>query len=52
MPNLEPSYLRYVHDQLASSVISPENAAGLPNGFIGLYEKEFPQKSFINERGI
>jgi len=50
MPNLEPSYLRYVHDQLASSVISPENAAGLPNGFIGLYEKEFQQKISINER--
>lgn len=50
MPNLEPSYLRYVHDQLASSVISPENAAALPNGFIGLYEKEFPQKISVNER--
>jgi len=50
VPNIEPSYLRYVHDQLAAGAISPENAAALPQGFIGLYEQEFSQKISIDKR--
>ena len=50
MPNIEPSYLRYVHDQLAAGAISPENAAALPQGFTGLYEQEFSQNISIDKR--
>lgn len=50
MPNLEPSYLRYVHDQLATGTLSPENAAALPEGLIGLYEQEFSQNIPVNKR--
>ena len=50
MPNLEPSYLRYVHDQLSSGLLSPENAAALPQGFIGIYEQEFSQNISIDKR--
>lgn len=50
MPKLEPSYLRYVHDQLSSGLLSPENAAALPQGFIGIYEQEFSQNISIDKR--
>ena len=47
---LEPSYLRYVYDQLSTQQLSSDNAAALPEGFIGLYEKEFTQKTTVTER--
>jgi len=50
MPNLEPSYLRYVFDKLSNESLHPENAAALPQGFIGLYEQEFTQKTTASER--
>ena len=50
MPNLEPSYLRYVHDKLISGALNPENASALPRGFIGLYEREFTQRTPVIER--
>ena len=39
MPNLEPSYLRYVYDDLNKGLLNAENASTLPQGFIGLYEQ-------------
>ena len=45
MPNLEPTYLRYVYDSLNKGSLNAENAAALPRGFIGLYEQEFTQKT-------
>ena len=50
MPNLEPTYLRYVYDGLNKGSLNAENAAALPQGFIGLYEQEFTQKTHANER--
>jgi hypothetical protein len=50
MPNLEPSYLRYVYNSLNKDSLNPENAAALPRGFIGLYEQEFTQKTPVSER--
>lgn len=50
MPNIEPSYLRYVHDKLISCALNPENASALPRGFIGLYEREFTQSTPLIER--
>ena len=41
MPNLEPTYLRYVYDSLNKGALNAENAAALPRGFVGLYEQEF-----------
>ena len=45
MAYLEPTYLRYVYDGLNKGSLNPENAAALPQGFIGLYEQEFIQKT-------
>ena len=50
MPNLEPTYLRYVYDALNKGSLNAENAAALPQGFIGLYEQEFTQKTPAGER--
>ncbi len=50
MPNLEPTYLRYVFDSLNKGSLNAENAAALPQGFIGLYEQEFNQKTSAGER--
>tara|TARA_B110001450_G_scaffold235570_1_gene240376 strand:- start:564 stop:4826 length:4263 start_codon:yes stop_codon:yes gene_type:complete len=50
MPNLEPTYLRYVYDALNKGSLNAENAAALPRGFIGLYEQEFTQKTPAGER--
>ena len=50
MPNLEPTYLRYVYDSLNKGSLNSENAAALPQGFIGLYEQEFTQKTPASNR--
>jgi len=50
MPNLEPTYLRYVYDSLNKGSLNAENAAALPQGFIGLYEQEFTQKTPASNR--
>ena len=50
MQQLEPTYLRYVYDGLSKGSISSNNAAGLPFGFIGLFEKEFQANIPSNER--
>ena len=47
---IEPTYLRYVYDGLNKGLFNAENAASLPNGFIGLYDQEFNQKTSANER--
>ena len=50
MQQLEPTYLRYVYDGLAKGSINSNNAAGLPFGFIGLFEDEFQANIPSNER--
>ncbi|WP_296636218.1 hypothetical protein [Polaribacter sp.] len=47
---IEPTYLRYVNDSLNKGLVNAENPAALPEGFIGLYEQEFTQKTPVNER--
>ena len=47
---IEPIYLRYVHDSLSKGSLNAENAAALPQGFIGIYEQEFTQKTPAIER--
>jgi len=50
VPNLEPTYLRYVYDGIIKGSLNAENSAALPQGFIGLYEQEFTQKTPAGER--
>jgi len=50
MQQLEPTYLRYVYDGLSKGSINSSNAAGLPFGFIGLFEDEFQANIPSNER--
>ena len=52
MQQLEPTYLRYVYDGLSNGILSADNAASLPHGFIGLFEDEFPGSMPCNERRI
>jgi hypothetical protein len=47
---IEPTYLRYVYDGLNKGSLNAKNAAALPQGFIGLYEQEFAQKTPVSER--
>ena len=50
MPNLEPSYLRYIYDGLEKGDLHPDNAAALPEGLIGLYEEAFEENKSPRER--
>jgi len=50
MPQLEPTYLRYIYDGLLKGSIHPENAAELPEGLIGLYEEAFDERTSVVER--
>ena len=50
MNKLEPTYLRYVYDELGRGSLSSDNASSLPHGFIGLFEKEFSSDIPISQR--
>ena len=50
MPQLEPTYLRYIYDGLLKGSIHPENAAELPDGLIGLYEEAFDERISVVKR--
>jgi hypothetical protein len=43
MQNLDPTYLRYIYDNLIKGSLHPENASELPEGLIGLYEEAFEE---------
>ena len=50
MLHLDPTYLRYIYDNLIKGSIHPENAAELPDGLIGLYEESFDERTSVVER--
>ena len=50
MPNLEPTYLRYIYDGLIKGSIHSENSAELPDGLIGMYEEALDQRTSVVER--
>jgi hypothetical protein len=50
MPQLEPTYLRYIYDGLIKGSIHPENAAELPDGLIGMYEEAFDERTSVVDR--
>ena len=52
MPNLDPTYLRYIYDNLILGSIHPENASELPEGLIGLYEEAFEEHLPVMERQL
>jgi len=43
MPHLDPTYLRYIYDNLVKETVHPDNTSELPNGLIGLYEEAFEE---------
>ena len=47
---IEPTSLRYLHDNLEKGSLNAENAAALPYGFIGLYEEAFQSNIPISNR--
>jgi hypothetical protein len=50
MQNLDPTYLRYIYDNLIKGSIHPENESELPDGLIGLYEEAFEEHLPVMER--
>ena len=50
MPHLDPTYLRYIYDNLIKGSIHPDNASELPDGLIGLYEEAFEEHLPILQR--
>lgn len=47
---IEPTYLRYVHDNLKKGGLSADNASGLPNGFAGIFEEHFGADISVQEK--
>ncbi len=59
MNKIEPTYLRYIYDQLEDGLINSQNDSSLPNGFVEVFEEEFlanmsviKRTSIINNFGI
>ena len=50
MQNLDPTYLRYIYDNLIKGSVHPENDSELPDGLIGLYEEAFEEHQPVLQR--
>ena len=50
MQNLDPTYLRYIYDNLIKGSVHPENESELPDGLIGLYEEAFEEHLPVLQR--
>lgn len=50
MLKLEPTYLRYVIDNLKNGTIGSGNPSALPYGFVDVYEKNISQLKLLQER--
>ncbi len=50
MQNLDPTYLRYIYDNLIKGSVHPENESELPEGLIGLYEEAFEEHLPVLQR--
>lgn len=50
MPNLDPTYLRYIYDDIIKGSVHPDNASELPDGLIGLYEESFEENQPVLHR--
>jgi len=50
MLQTEPTYLRYINDELLKGKLNAENPAGLPDGFSGIYDEVFTAQMSVKER--
>ena len=50
MQNLDPTYLRYIYDNLIKGSIHHDNSSELPEGLIGLYEEAFDEHIPVLQR--
>ena len=50
MPHLDPTYLRYIYDNLIKGTVHQDNASELPDGLIGLYEEAFEEHLPLQQR--
>lgn len=50
MQNIDPTYLRYIYDNLIKGSIHNDNYSELPDGLIGLYEEAFEEHIPILQR--
>jgi hypothetical protein len=50
MPHLDPTYIRYIYDNLIKESIHPDNASELPDGLIGLYKEVFEEHLPLQQR--
>jgi hypothetical protein len=50
LQNLDPTYLRYIYDNLIKGSVHPENESELPEGLIGLYEEAFEEHLPVLQR--
>ena len=50
MQNLDPTYLRYIYDNLIKGSVHRENSSELPEGLIGLYEEAFEEHLPVIQR--
>ena len=48
--NIDPNYLRTIHDGLLLGTLHKDNASALPMGLVGMYEEALPPASNVNER--
>lgn len=47
---IDPTYLRYIFDGLASNFIHQDNISTLPEGLIGVYEESLSQEQDVQSR--
>ncbi len=50
MPHLDPTYLRYIYENLIKGSVNPNNTSELPEGLIGLYEEALEEHLLLQQR--
>jgi hypothetical protein len=50
LPHLDPTYIRYIYDNLINGSVHSNNASELPDGLIGLYEEVFEEYLPLRQR--
>lgn len=50
MIQIQPTYLRYINDELLKGKLNAKNPAGLPDGFAGIYDEVFTAQMSVKER--
>ena len=50
MSFIDPTYLRYIVDELNSGTLSGESSTSLPDGLVGVYEESFESLISLNSK--